>query len=60
MQDGKIQIRAHQSKNLHAKIYVFLPKDFDHDTDGRVITGSSNLTHSGLGGFVLGAYVAGM
>tara|TARA_R100001143_G_C3361001_1_gene135708 strand:- start:16238 stop:19510 length:3273 start_codon:yes stop_codon:yes gene_type:complete len=48
--DGKVQIRAHQSKNLHAKIYVFLPKEFDEDTDGRVITGSSNLTHSGLGG----------
>jgi superfamily II DNA/RNA helicase len=48
--DGKIEIRAHQSKNLHAKIYIFLPEHFDQDTDGRVITGSSNLTSAGLGG----------
>jgi len=48
--DEKIKIRAHKSKNLHAKIYVFLPEHHDQDTDGRVITGSSNLTHSGLGG----------
>lgn len=50
LMDGKIEIRAHQSKNLHAKIYIFLPENFDEDTDGRVITGSSNLTAAGLGG----------
>ncbi len=48
--DRKIEIRAHQSKNLHAKIYVFLPESYDSDSDGRVITGSSNLTNAGLGG----------
>lgn len=48
--NGEIEIRAHNGKNLHAKIYIFLPEYHDEDTDGRVITGSSNLTHSGLGG----------
>ncbi|NGP75143.1 DEAD/DEAH box helicase family protein [Balneolaceae bacterium YR4-1] len=47
--DGKIEIRAHKKKNLHAKIYIFLPEDFHEDAQYSVITGSSNLTHSGLG-----------
>ena len=46
----KIQIKAHPSKNLHAKIYIFRPKGFCEHKAGSVITGSSNLTEAGLGG----------
>ena len=45
----KIVIRAHPSRNLHAKIYIFRPKDFNEHISGEVITGSSNLTAAGLG-----------
>ena len=47
--DGKIQIRIHRTKKLHAKIYIFLPGGFNEYTGGEVITGSSNLTSNGLG-----------
>jgi len=47
--DHKIQIRIHRTKSLHAKIYIFLPGGFNEYTGGEVITGSSNLTDSGLG-----------
>lgn len=47
--DKKIEIRAHNSKNLHAKIYILLPDNFNEHTSGIVITGSSNLTDAGLG-----------
>jgi superfamily II DNA or RNA helicase/HKD family nuclease len=46
----KIQIKAHPSKNLHAKIYIFRPQGFCEHKAGSVITGSSNLTEAGLGG----------
>lgn len=45
----RVEIRAHPTKRLHAKIYVFLPKGFNEHKPGHVITGSSNLTASGLG-----------
>lgn len=45
----KIEIKAHPSRNLHAKIYIFRPKDFNEHSGGEVITGSSNLTEAGLG-----------
>lgn len=47
--DGKIELRAHKSKKLHAKIYIFLPNPFNQHSSGTVITGSSNLTEAGLG-----------
>jgi len=47
--NGKIQIKAHPEKNLHAKIYIFKPKEFNQYSTGSVITGSSNLTEPGLG-----------
>ncbi len=47
--DKKIEIRAHKSKKLHAKIYIFLPEQFNEHSTGLVITGSSNLTDAGLG-----------
>ena len=45
---GRIQIKAHPNKNLHAKIYIFRPLPFNEHHSGSVITGSSNLTESGL------------
>lgn len=47
--DGKIEVRAHNSKTLHAKFYLFLPEKFSEHSDGWVIMGSSNLTEAGLG-----------
>lgn len=47
--DGKIEVRAHNSKALHAKFYLFLPEKFTEHSDGWVIMGSSNLTEAGLG-----------
>jgi hypothetical protein len=44
----KIEIRAHPTKRLHAKIYLFIPKGFNEHKTGSVITGSSNLTAAGL------------
>jgi superfamily II DNA/RNA helicase len=46
----KIEIKAHPEKKLHAKIYIFRPEPFNEHTPSSVITGSSNLTHAGLGG----------
>lgn len=47
--NGKIQIKAHPSSRLHAKIYIFRPKNWNTHNEGYVITGSSNLTDAGLG-----------
>jgi len=47
--EGRIQIRIHRTKKLHAKIYIFLPAGFNEYSGGEVITGSSNLTDAGLG-----------
>lgn len=46
---GKIEIRAHKTRKLHAKIYIFRPKNWTEHHQGSVITGSSNLTDAGLG-----------
>jgi phosphatidylserine/phosphatidylglycerophosphate/cardiolipin synthase-like enzyme len=45
----RIHVRAHPTKNLHAKIYIFRPEGFNEHKPGAVITGSSNLTEAGLG-----------
>jgi len=45
----KIEIKAHPSKKLHAKIYIFRPEGWNEHRNGSVITGSSNLTENGLG-----------
>jgi superfamily II DNA/RNA helicase len=45
----KIQLKAHPSKKLHAKIYIFRPDNWNEHKSGNVITGSSNLTDAGLG-----------
>ncbi len=47
IKSGKLQIRAYPSRNIHAKLYIMTFKEGDRDV-GRVITGSSNFTQSGL------------
>lgn len=47
IKEGKLQIRAYPSQSIHAKLYIMTFKEGDRDV-GRVITGSSNFTQSGL------------
>lgn len=47
--EGKLELRIHPSKKIHAKIYVLYPDDFNQYTQGMAITGSSNLSGNGLG-----------
>jgi len=46
--EKKVQIRVYPKQNLHAKIYIFREKEKHVHGYGSVITGSSNLTDSGL------------
>ncbi|MEI6045703.1 MAG: helicase-related protein [Chloroflexota bacterium] len=47
IKNGKMELRAHPSRNIHAKVYITrFPEDFIDF--GRVITGSSNFSESGL------------
>lgn len=46
---GKIELRAHPTKTIHAKVYIFRPDPFNEHTLCEFITGSSNLTAAGLG-----------
>lgn len=47
---GRIEIKAHNSKKLHSKFYIFLSPNFnEHNPNGLVIMGSSNLSAQGLG-----------
>jgi len=45
---GRIKIKAHPDKNIHAKIYIFRPENWNKHNSGSIITGSSNLSESGL------------
>ena len=47
--NGRIRIRAHPTRRLHAKIYIFRPDGFAPSFPGEVYAGSSNLTVPGLG-----------
>lgn len=47
--DGRLQLRLHPSKNLHAKFYLCLPENHTEHSDGWVIMGSSNISDPGLG-----------
>lgn len=49
MVSGRLQMRIHATKNLHAKFYLCLPQNHNEHTDGWVIMGSSNISDSGLG-----------
>src|ERR1035438_531290 len=47
----KLEVKLYREQNIHAKVYIMTPEhpvpDVNH---GYVITGSSNLSHSGLQG----------
>lgn len=47
IRNGKLEIKAYPSRKIHAKIYIMTFPDGYMDP-GRVITGSSNFTRSGL------------
>jgi len=47
IKDKKLEIRAYPSEKIHAKVYIMTFAEGDRDK-GRVITGSSNFTQSGL------------
>ena len=49
MIDGKLELRAHPSKKIHAKFYILYPDNYNQHTFGTAITGSSNLSGNGLG-----------
>jgi len=44
---GKLEVRAYPSRKIHSKLYIMTFMEGDRDK-GRVITGSSNFTQSGL------------
>lgn len=46
---GRLQMRIHATKNLHAKFYLCLPQHHSEHSDGWVVMGSSNISESGLG-----------
>lgn len=47
IRQGRLHIRIFPDQRLHAKLYIMTFREGDRDT-GRIITGSSNLTRSGL------------
>ena len=49
MLDGKLELRAHPSKKIHAKLYILYPDNYNQHCFGAAITGSSNLSGNGLG-----------
>ncbi len=49
LKSGRLELRAHPSKKIHAKLYVLYPDDFNQYSQAMFITGSSNLSGNGLG-----------
>ncbi|BBJ28540.1 helicase-related protein [Athalassotoga saccharophila] len=47
IKNGKLQVKAYPFHDIHAKLYIMTFREGDRDK-GRVITGSSNFTQSGL------------
>lgn len=47
LKSGKLEIKAYKKRSIHSKLYIMTFNESDKD-DGRVITGSSNLTAPGL------------
>lgn len=47
LKSGKLEIKVYPAETIHAKLYIMTFKEGDRDV-GRVITGSSNFTRSGL------------
>jgi superfamily II DNA or RNA helicase len=48
LQNGKLEIKAHPSQNIHAKVYISRFNPENSPDFGRVITGSSNFSKSGF------------
>ncbi|MBQ1884767.1 MAG: helicase, partial [Bacteroidales bacterium] len=46
---GRLEMRIHPTKDLHAKFYLCLPQNHSENSDGWVIMGSSNISQQGLG-----------
>ena len=46
---GRLELRIHPTRDLHAKFYLCLPQQHSEHSDGWVIMGSSNLSAQGLG-----------
>ena len=49
IKDGKLELRAHPSKKIHAKVYILYPNEYNQYKMATTITGSSNLSGNGLG-----------
>jgi len=49
IESGRMTLRIHPTRDLHAKFYLCLPEQHNEHSDGWVIMGSSNLTDQGLG-----------
>ena len=51
IRSGKLQVKLYREQNIHAKVYIMTPASPKPSLDhGYVITGSSNLSYSGLKG----------
>lgn len=51
IRSGKLQVKLYREQNIHAKVYIMTPEQSMPDVHhGYVITGSSNLSYSGLEG----------
>ena len=49
IRSGKLEVKLYREQNIHAKIYIMTPEQPTLNVcHGYVITGSSNLSHSGL------------
>jgi superfamily II DNA or RNA helicase len=49
LKSGRVEMKMHATKDLHAKFYLFLPEKHTPHSSGSVIMGSSNMSDSGLG-----------
>jgi superfamily II DNA/RNA helicase len=51
IRSGKLEVKLYREQNIHAKVYIMTPENPVQDVNhGYVITGSSNLSWSGLEG----------
>jgi superfamily II DNA or RNA helicase/HKD family nuclease len=48
LNSGKLEIKAHPSQNIHAKVYISRFHSDKHTDYGKVITGSSNFSAAGF------------
>ena len=49
VKDGRLEIKIHPKRNIHAKIYIMLPEENSEHNNSFAITGSSNLSAKGIG-----------